>query len=67
MKSENSEIQKTSQFKRLLLRFTVKGIISLDHINIVSNFMSMGTSLHKGITVFDFIIILIDIFNLVFF
>ena len=52
---------------RHIFKFMVKGIISLDHINIVANYMFMGTSVFRGVSLFDFFVILLDVFNLVFF
>ena len=41
--------------------------ISFDHVNIVQNMLFMFTSLHKGVSVFDFCMIFVDIINLSFF
>lgn len=41
--------------------------MSLDHANVVANIMFIGTSLRSGVSMFDFVVIFLDMINLVFF
>ena len=50
-----------------VLRYTVNGIVSLDYINIVTNLLFVGTSIHKGVSPFDTLVIFVDLGNMIFF
>lgn len=62
-------VKYTKQFKRysFLMKYLLRLIMSLDYINIVSNILLISTSLRKGISSFDFFVIFIDLYNLVYF
>jgi hypothetical protein len=61
------KLQKSFKIYSMLLKYLIRAVMSLDHVNIVANIMFIGTSLHKGVSVFDFFVILVDLLNLVYF
>jgi hypothetical protein len=60
-------LNKRKKLYAFLLKFLIRTVMSLDHVNIVSNVMFIGTSLRSGVSLFDFSIIFLDLMNLVYF
>jgi hypothetical protein len=65
LKGEEKDKPKVKRLN-LLLQFIARMIVSLDHLNIISNLLFMGTSLSLGVSLFDFLVILVDLTSLFF-
>jgi hypothetical protein len=58
---------KKSKRLKLGLKMLLQFIVSLDYINLVPNLLFIGTSVSVKVSVFDFVVIFIDLFSLIFF